>query len=142
MDQVNDDEKWSSASLCIGSKKRSVDEISKFLDTKSDQAISKGESLSKRNPKSPISKEHRWTLNSKSPSFKPLENHLEEIASYIESHKSAIQELLSDCDLEIRCAFSSGNGQGGFFLDSALLKKLAANSIDIVVDLYPPEGNI
>lgn len=142
MNQVNDDEKWSSASLWIGSKNRSVNEISKILDTKPDQAISKGESLSNRNPKSPISKEHRWTLNSKTPNFKPLENHLEEIVSYIESHQSAIQDLLSDCDLEIRCAFSSGNGQGGFFLDSALLKRLATKSIDILVDLYPPEGNI
>jgi hypothetical protein len=36
------------------------------------------------------------------------------------------------------CGFSSGNGQGGFTLDSDTLTRIAKLGIPLIVDLYPP----
>jgi hypothetical protein len=51
-----------------------------------------------------------------------------------------IRELQGECELDIFCAYSSENGQGGFTLEHETLKELAAYPVDLSIDLYPPEG--
>lgn len=131
-------EKWSSASLRISSKSLSVTRISSILKTEPSRSIEKGSPISLRIPSPPLSEESRWLLNSGVDDSEPLEEHIRKLLSYIEQNITAFKTLLVDCEVDMRCAFSSDSGQGGFVLDAELLKRLSAIPIDMVVSLYPP----
>ena len=70
----------------------------------------------------------------------PLENHLEEIISLLESRKAEVQALNDQAELSLFCGFSSGNGQGGCTFMPELLRRLSALNIPLVLDLYPPNA--
>jgi len=49
-----------------------------------------------------------------------------------------LKTLLTTCKIRLSCGFSSGNGQGGFTLDSVTLQRIARLGVPLVLDLYPP----
>jgi uncharacterized protein DUF4279 len=80
-----------------------------------------------------------WLLESGLGDDKPLNEHLAALLPFIESHSEEIRTLSRDCTVDLVCAFSSGNGQGGFVLEHDVLRKIGEAGLDIVLDLYPPE---
>lgn len=132
-------DKWSTASLRIVSKSRSVIEISKQLNLTPSRTVEKGSRLSWSNPNSALSEEHRWFLDSGLPDSEPLETHIEKLLFYIEQNATEIKLLLSDCEIDLCCGFASDTSQGGLVLDATLLKRLTATPINLYLDLYPPE---
>lgn len=69
----------------------------------------------------------------------PLEEHLGEIVALLEPRMREIETLASRAELCLFCGFSSGNGQGGCTISPALLHRLSTLSLELVLDLYPPE---
>jgi len=134
------DIKWSAVSLCIASQALSTVEITRILDTRPHSTTEKGSPVSKRNPSGPVQQQSVWMLESGVNSNEPLETHITKLVEYIEAHRVLLEGLLSNCTIDLRCSFSSSNGQGGFVLDTLLLKRLSALPIDLIVDLYPPEN--
>ena len=142
MEFSDGEEKWSMASLCIYSKEINAQDISKILKASPSYSRELGVPVSGRNIHSMLTEEACWFLDSVLMESDPLEEHIKSLLSFIEQHSESFQTLKKDCLIEIRCAFSSENGQGGFVMDSCLIKKLADISVDLVVMLYPPEGGL
>jgi hypothetical protein len=67
------------------------------------------------------------------PETAPLEDHVSALLAIVE--KKAAR--LASSDIEIRCAFSSENSQGGFGLKADVSKRLAEQRVDLIVSLYP-----
>ena len=68
-----------------------------------------------------------------------LNEHLICLLELLESKHEAIDAIRSRIDLvDIFCMFSSESGQGCAELDANLLKRLANQRIDLLIDLYPP----
>ena len=135
---MEEDERWSTVSFRIGSESMTSAEISRFLSTEPTSSYEKGTPVSKRNPNSPLRKNAVWLLDSGLPDDQPLEAHITKLVEYIEGKHGLIKELPSECEINLFCGFSSGDGQGGFVLDADLLKRLAFLEIDLVLNLYPP----
>jgi Domain of unknown function (DUF4279) len=121
-----------SAALCIYSQTRSVADISALMGTNPSQSIDKGQPVSGRNPQGGKSEESRWILDSTLPETTPLDEHVAALLAIVEK-KAAV---LANSDIEIRCAFSSENGQGGFVLKADVSKRLAEQHVDLIVSLY------
>ncbi|SHL04307.1 DUF4279 domain-containing protein [Desulforamulus aeronauticus] len=130
----------STAVLRIVSRKKSIEEISNILNTRPTRCSLKGQPYSRRNPNSKIREENIWLLESGLNKYESLEVHIRHILSFLRTKKEFIRELQLECEIDIVCSFSSENGQGGFTLDHELLKELTENSLELVVNLYPPEG--
>ena len=129
---------WSSAVLRIMSKNMSIQYISDKMDSMPTEYHIKGELCSKRNPKSKIREENLWILKSKLSERETLESHIEYFLSFLKEKADSIMELKHECEIEIMCAFSSENGQGGFTLSQEVLKELTVYPIDLSINLYPP----
>jgi hypothetical protein len=129
----------STAVLRIASKNKSIDEITNVLNTKPTRCLFKGQPYSKRNPKSNIREENLWILESVLDEYEPLELHIRHLLTFLKTKAEFIKGLQLECEIDIVCSFSSEIGQGGFTLDHELLKELTENSLDLVVNLYPPE---
>lgn len=135
------DEKWSRASLRISSNTMSAAEITHTLGLKPTSSYEKGTPLSKRNPKSAVRQQSVWILESGLDSSQPLAQHIACLVALVEEKIDVLKKLLPICDIDIFCGFSSESGQGGFVLNAALLKRITAIPIDIVLDLYPPAND-
>lgn len=129
----------SGAVLRIVSEKRSIDDISNFLNTRPTRYFVKGQLYSKRNPNSRKRENNIWLLESGLNSKDSLELHIKHLLNFIKKKADRLKKLELECEIDIVCSFSSGNGQGGFTLEHQLLKELTENTIDLVIDLYPPE---
>jgi len=131
------DQKWNSASLRIVSKTITPAVITKTLGIEPTCAYAIKTPVNPRNPSGKIRQESSWILESGLDESEPLKLHISELLLLIESKVERFKELMSVCDIEIFCGFSSENGQGGFVLDAALLKRIGLIPLDLVLDLYP-----
>jgi len=131
--------KSSGAVLRIVSENKSIDDISDSLNTRPTRCFIKGQLFSKRNPNSKKRENNIWLLESGLKESESLELHIQQLISFIKEKQGAFKKLKLDCEIEIMCSFSSGNGQGGFTLNHELLQELTESGIDLVVNLYPPE---
>jgi len=138
---MENDEKWSSASLHISSETIALNDICEILNTNASHSHERGSPVSPRNPNSPLRQKNLWILNSSLEDSLPLENHIEELVTFLELKYDALKKLFSKCEIELFCGFSSTCGQGGFVLTADLLKRISVFPIDIVLDLYPPEAS-
>ncbi len=77
-----------------------------------------------------------WILDSGLTDSQPLDAHIEKLISYVEQNISVLRDMLVDCEIDMWCAFTSSNGQGGFLLDARLLKRLTVIPVDIMVSIY------
>ena len=139
---MKDNEKWSSASLRISSEIITLKEICEILNTNASSSFAKGTRLNAKNPNSLLRPENLWILNSNLNDLLPLEKHIEELINFLEEKSENLKELIGKCGFEMFCGFSSTSGQGGVLLSANLLKRITVFPIDVVLDLYPPEGNI
>ncbi|MGK7899881.1 MAG: DUF4279 domain-containing protein [Hormoscilla sp.] len=118
------DQKWDSASLRIVSKTITPAGITKTLGIEPTRAYAIG---------TPV----KWILESGLDESEPLNLHINQLLLLIESKVERFKKLMSVCDIEIFCGFSSENGQGGFVLDAGLIKRMGIIPLDLVLDLYP-----
>lgn len=135
---MNED-KWSSATLRINSKYRSVADITELLKTKPSRSVDKGSRLSWSNQDSAVSEEYCWLLDSGLADSEPLEAHVIKLVSFLEKNFSTLNILIVDCEIELWCAFASGTSQGGVVFNAELLKRLTVLPLNLIIDLYPPE---
>jgi hypothetical protein len=136
---MNNDDKWASAAIAISSSSMTPSQISNLLRIEPTNFHKKGSLVSERNINGPKRQRYLWLLDSKLPQTFSLEQHIQGLIEIIECQLEGFNEILGSCKCELYCGFSSGSGQGGFVLNSELLKRVASLSLDLVVDLYPPE---
>ena len=136
---ASDDNCWSNAVFRVSSESKSIEHISETLDIQPTRYIIKGESLSKRNPKSKKSEVNLWILESILSEQDMIESHIEYFISFLDKKKNSIDKLKDECVFDIACAYSSANGQGGFTLCHETLTNLSLYPINLSINLYPPE---
>ena len=132
------DERWTSAVFRILSKTISLEDIFAKINIQPTGYYKKGEHYSNRNPQSGIREANLWILKSNLGDQDTIESHIEYLISFLEENSNSINELQSECDFEIMCAYSSGNGQGGFTLNHEVLRKITEFPVDLSINLYPP----
>src|SRR5688572_1937682 len=127
----------SGASLIIFSTENDLGFISDCLERQPSRIVrNKGKFGDVENP--PHSK---WILKSELAETCSLAEHIEAMVRVLEEHANAITSV-SDKILNttIFCLFSSPDGQGSAEINAALLERLARQKVDLVIDLYPPNG--
>ena len=133
---------WTDAVFRIISEKLSIEDICTKINTQPTRCFIKGELYNTRNPaKSKTRGENLWILESKLNGQASLEAHIEYFLSFLKDHVDCVAELQAECEFDIMCAYSSGNGQGGFTLDHEILRELVAYPVDLSINLYPSEGS-
>lgn len=135
----NNNDHSSTAVLRIVSQKKSIEEISNILNTRPTSYCLIGQPYSQRNQNSKIREENIWLLENGLNKNESLELHIRQLLYFLKAKAEFVKELQLECEIDIVCSFSSEIGQGGFTLDHELLKDLTENSLDLVVNLYPPE---
>jgi len=133
---VDDNRKWSRASLRILGETLQPDQIGAALGLVATRSHIKGEPRSKKHKA--VWRESAWLLQSALGDESDLADHLKWLLDKLEPKLDVITELSKKYKVDLFCAFSSGNGQGGFGLDSATLKRIAGLGIGLCLDLYPP----
>jgi hypothetical protein len=71
-----------------------------------------------------------------------MTDHLNWLLDSLEPKLVVVRTLSEKYQIEFFCEFSSGQGEGGFTLDSNTLTRIAKFGIRLVVDLYPPSMEI
>ena len=132
-----DDEKWATASFRVFSKSLSPDELRSILGICPTDSYGVGDPVSRRSP-SNTRKVNALFVNSTLPSDKFLDEHLGAVVSVAESCREQLQSHGDQIEADLFCCFSATNGQGGFVLSPALLARIAALQLEVIVDLYPP----
>ena len=132
-------DRWSSAAFRILSEKKSISDICNILNTQPTRFYLKGDSYSKRNPKSKIFEENVWILESELGDQEPLEAHIEYFLLFLKKNEDSIKNLQTECEFAIMCAYSSESGQGGFTLNHEILREITMFPVDLSINLYPPE---
>jgi hypothetical protein len=78
-----------------------------------------------------------WLLESTLDRARPLDQHIEEIAAFVEAHQQAVDSLRDQCVIDIFCGLFSGDGaQGGFTIEPALSGRLADLRLPVGIDIY------
>ena len=131
------DGKWATATLRVASQTKTVEDITHTVGIAPTSVRRQGEPVTYRHPNAPLRSEPIWLLESGLGESEPLERHIGRLLDHVERNLSGFKQLSSDCSVEIRCAFSSANGQGGLVLDADLLRRLTMLPIDLVIDLFP-----
>ncbi|MGA8431680.1 MAG: DUF4279 domain-containing protein [Candidatus Sulfotelmatobacter sp.] len=133
---VGDDLKWSRASFRIFGETLQPEEIGVALGIAATRSHLKGELRDARH--TAVWRESAWLLRSPLARGTDLAEHLKWLLEAIESKTDVIAELSKKYRIDFFCGFSSGNGQGGFALDSDILRRIANFGIPLNLDLYPP----
>lgn len=131
--------KWSSAALCAHSDTLTPEQMEEIFGMRPSRSHRMGESRSTR-ARSGTHDRHFYSIHSTTSDSEPLSSHIEELLSVLEPRVERLKRLSGEASLRLFCGFSSGNGQGGFSLSPELLSRLARLGIEVVFDLYPPEG--
>jgi hypothetical protein len=137
-----------SASLRIFSDTLSLPEITRLLGAPT-EGYDIGEPVSGRRSKGPKRTQTAWLLRSSSEGSVPLEVHVEEVVSFVEKRSAVIDELRSECRMDIFCGVFRGDLEAparlslfvialgcGFTLDPELTRRLAALRLSIGFDIY------
>ena len=135
----NVNEKTTNASLRILTRETDLEFLSQALGVAASRQHLKGERRSKRNPNSSVYEESLWIYNSPLPDSSELHEHIDCILTLLESNRIVLDEIRARIIvIDIFCMFSSENGQGSADLNAGLIKRLADQSLDLIIDLYPP----
>jgi len=136
-DKRENDSRWSKASFCIYGDSLQPDEISRDLGLRATISGLKGERQS-RFPKAKLLRTSLWTLDSPLDEHSPLQDHLAWLLQELEPKLKIVSEIAKQYDTRLFCGYSSEHGQGGCAFEAALLDRLAALGVPLVLDLYPP----
>jgi uncharacterized protein DUF4279 len=132
-------DKTTKASLRIFSDERDIQFLSKAFGVIPSTQHLKGEPCSKRDLQSGAFEQSVWIYESPLPDSSELHEHLTALLELLESRESAIESIRNRItSVDIFCMFSSENGQGSAEMSADLLRRLANQRIDLIIDLYPP----
>jgi hypothetical protein len=136
-----DNRKWSKASFRIFGDTLIPEEIRQKIGLDATFTGIKGE------PKHPnssryVNRTSIWILKCPLKDLLPMEDHLNWLLDRLEPKLDVIHSLAEEFSVDFFCGYSSGNGQGGFALDSAMLVRLAKLGVRLELDLYPPETEL
>jgi uncharacterized protein DUF4279 len=133
---LDDNGSWSDASIRIFGETLQPEEIGAALGLKATRTHSKGQ------PRSPrfkaVWRESFWSLQSPLGKDRDLASHLRWLLDTLEPKLTVIRSLSEKYQVNLFCGLISGNGEGGFTLDSTTLARIAKLGVPLVVDLYPP----
>ncbi len=132
------DKKWSMAYLRIGSRTHTAAHVTAMLQTTPTDQHERGSPVRSRRPTTRVREESFWILESGVADDQPLDEHCAQLLDLVEEKLPLFQSFVPDYYMEIRCAFSSEGGQGGFVLGPDLLRRLTLVPLALVVSLYPP----
>ena len=133
---VDDEGKWSRASVRIFGETLQPEEIEAKLGLKATRTHVKGQPRSRRYN---VPWRHSlWSLESPLSDDHDMADHLKWLLDRLEPRLDVIMALSAEYRVDLFCGFSSGSGQGGFTLDSTTLARIAKLGVPLVVDLYPP----
>jgi len=129
----------SKASLRIFTDEADASFISTTLQVQPTTQHSKGERRSKRNPNSSVFDQSVWIYDSQLPDTCELHEHLNNLLHVLEAKQARLASIRNQiASIDIFCMYSSENGQGSAEVDSILLRRLADQKLDLIIDLYPP----
>jgi hypothetical protein len=130
------DGKWATASLRIFSGRITDREIGDVLEVKATHTHAKGDRISPHH--TAVRREWAWFLRSPLGKDRSVTEHLKWILDAIEPRSDALKTLFGECRIDLFCGLASLHGQGGFTLDPVTLRRLANLSVNLGLDLYPP----
>lgn len=125
--------------LRIGSKTRTVAEISKLLRTVPTRSVEKNELLSPRSPNSARAQDFLWFLQAPYSANESAEKHFAFILSFLELHEDALRLIAQDAYMDIWVFVSSKSGRAELLIDHQRIMAISRLPVDIVFDLYPPQ---
>lgn len=127
------------AAIRVFTNEPSLDFISEALGVKPTSHYLRGQLRSKRNPQNGVFEESIWIYDSGLPDSSDLHEHFDGLLKILEPKRQSIEAIRNRITrMDIFAMFSSEHGQGSAELSAAVLKRLASQEIDLVVDLYPP----
>jgi Domain of unknown function (DUF4279) len=132
-------EHWTRVTFRASSPSRTAEELARIVGITPTRSVAKGEPVTRRTPNAPIRKSSGILLESGVSEHRHAEAHLEALLTVLEPLQSRLEALPADVTTDLFIGFSSGSGQGGFFLSPGLLRRLAHLGLALVTDLYPPE---
>src|SRR6266566_2154203 len=103
------DIKWSKATLRIFSKTIHPSEIGKLLGLEATKTYVKGALRSPRHEA--IWPTSMWSLKSPLSDQRDMTDHMKYLLDLLEPRMQALKHLSQDCEIDLFCGFSSGNGQ-------------------------------
>jgi hypothetical protein len=96
-----------------------------------------GDPVSRQRSDGPKRRHAQWSLQSSTERARPLDEHIEELVTFAERHRPALDSLRADCRIDIFCGVFSGDGaQGGFTIEPSLSQRLSDLQIAVGVDVY------
>ncbi|OCQ99990.1 hypothetical protein BCD64_02600 [Nostoc sp. MBR 210] len=125
---LSEDEKWYRVRLRLVGDNLSIKEIEVKLGLKTSRRLRDKNST------------HYWISESLTDSDVSFEEQITLMLNILEPRIKALKEILSLPSIEgdLFLGFSSGNGQGGAFLSTELLRRIADCGLALTLDLYPP----
>jgi hypothetical protein len=136
-------DKTARASLRFFSGEPDPDFIAAALDAKPTRRICKGDLLSPRNRNGGRFEYSQCNFASPLPEGYELHEHIAWILDFLEGRRQPLDAIRARvAHMDIFCMFSSESGQGAAALNANLLQRLAGQHIDLLIDLYPPGGEM
>ena len=134
-------DKWYKVSLRISGDAFNVEEIVSILGLQPTFQGKKGELMGGK-PGRARYETNLFGFSLDKSSHIPFEEQIPELLDLIDTKINAFKRILSTQGMEgeLILAFSSGNGQGGAFISSTVLKRITDLGLQLIIDLYPPEG--
>ncbi|HWL54505.1 MAG TPA: DUF4279 domain-containing protein [Chthoniobacteraceae bacterium] len=83
-------------------------------------------------------KHHVWIYDSGLADGEELSEHLCVLLELLENSDWSYLTKIAGMHIDLFCMYGAEDGQGSMTLDSSLLKRLAAQGINLTLDLYPP----
>lgn len=126
------------ATLRISSQTMSAVVMGSVLAVKATRSYEKGDPIAKRNAGDMFRQESAWFLESSADPSESLDQHIHEIVTFLEKHLEPLKKLENECKIDLVCGLFSGNSHGNFWLDSRIIKRVAAleYEVEIVFDVY------
>jgi hypothetical protein len=133
------DEKTIRAALRIRTEAQDPAFLSEALGVEPSRTHLRGDTVSQRRPDGPRLAFTTWIYDSPLSTRAELAEHITYIVTLLEDRLPGLDRIRGRITtFDIFCMFSSTSGQGSAELDAALLIRLAALKIDLIIDLYPP----
>jgi len=126
------------ATLRISSQTMSAVVMGSVLAVKATRSYEKGDPIGKRNAGDMFRQESAWFLESSADPSESLDQHIHEIVTFLEKHLEPLKKLENECKIDLVCGLFSSNSHGNFWLDSRIIKRVAAleYEVEIVFDVY------
>jgi len=139
-DMSESDEKFAAASFRVFSDTHEAGFFARLFQEEPDSVGVKGELITHNGRSNAKYRAHLYRISSNLPSSAPLEDHLQALLARVEPFADRLSDAKSAGSVSIFAGYGSWNGQGGAFLSSDLLRRLAALQLDLILDLHPPRA--